>query len=205
MEWTEETISRLRALWDEGLSTAEIGRQLSITKNAVVGKAHRLGLPSRPSPIRRASASKDGTVEAKTESTKNNKKKVAKKEDATKIEEKELVADQEDKTKKKVAEKPSLKEKKSLSTSEEMIEPEKVKEPSAPPKKAETRKSGIPLVKKQKDVVLQFTRKASNCCWPIGDPGTKGFHFCGAEAIPGKPYCVEHAQIAYVKLRDRGS
>ena len=41
------------------------------------------------------------------------------------------------------------------------------------------------------------------CCWPIGEPGTKGFHFCDAEAIPGKPYCVEHAQIAYVKVRDR--
>ncbi len=53
MEWTEETISRLRELWAEGLSTAEIGRRLSITKNAVVGKAHRLSLPPRPSPIRR--------------------------------------------------------------------------------------------------------------------------------------------------------
>ncbi|NVN40949.1 GcrA family cell cycle regulator, partial [Ameyamaea chiangmaiensis] len=53
MEWTEELIARLRALWQEGLSTAEIGRQLEITKNAVVGKAHRLGLPPRPSPIRR--------------------------------------------------------------------------------------------------------------------------------------------------------
>lgn len=53
MEWNEDTISRLRALWDEGLSTAEIGRRLGITKNAVVGKAHRLTLPARPSPIRR--------------------------------------------------------------------------------------------------------------------------------------------------------
>jgi GcrA cell cycle regulator len=53
MEWAEETIVRLRALWDEGLSTAEIGRRLGVTKNAVVGKAHRLDLPARPSPIRR--------------------------------------------------------------------------------------------------------------------------------------------------------
>ena len=56
MEWAEETIVRLRALWDEGLSTAEIGRRLGVSKNAVVGKAHRLDLPARPSPIRR-----DGT------------------------------------------------------------------------------------------------------------------------------------------------
>jgi GcrA cell cycle regulator len=53
MEWAEETIARLRALWDEGLSTAEIGRRLGVSKNAVVGKAHRLDLPARPSPIRR--------------------------------------------------------------------------------------------------------------------------------------------------------
>jgi GcrA cell cycle regulator len=53
MEWAEETIVRLRALWDEGLSTAEIGRRLGVSKNAVVGKAHRLDLPARPSPIRR--------------------------------------------------------------------------------------------------------------------------------------------------------
>src|SRR5215469_9834581 len=56
MEWAEETIARLRALWDEGLSTAEIGRRLGVSKNAVVGKAHRLDLPARPSPIRRDGA-----------------------------------------------------------------------------------------------------------------------------------------------------
>jgi hypothetical protein len=47
MEWAEETIVRLRALWDEGHSTAEIGRRLGVSKNAVVGKAHRLDLPAR--------------------------------------------------------------------------------------------------------------------------------------------------------------
>ena len=56
MEWNEEAITRLRALWDEGLSTAEIGRRMNVSKNAVVGKAHRLGLVARPSPIRREAA-----------------------------------------------------------------------------------------------------------------------------------------------------
>ena len=53
MEWTEDAINRLRALWAEGHSTAEIGRRMGVSKNAVVGKAHRLNLASRPSPIRR--------------------------------------------------------------------------------------------------------------------------------------------------------
>jgi GcrA cell cycle regulator len=41
------------------------------------------------------------------------------------------------------------------------------------------------------------------CCWPIGEPGTKSFRFCDHDALTGKPYCAEHAQLAYVKVRDR--
>lgn len=52
-DWTDSDIATLRTLWDEGLSTAEIGRRMGLSKNAVVGKAHRLNLPARPSPIRR--------------------------------------------------------------------------------------------------------------------------------------------------------
>src|SRR3954451_9286048 len=53
MVWDDETIRLLRDLWTQGHSTAEIGRRLGVSKNAVVGKAHRLDLPARPSPIRR--------------------------------------------------------------------------------------------------------------------------------------------------------
>jgi len=53
-EWTDGRIRELRQLWSEGHSTAEIGRRMGISKNAVVGKAHRLDLPARPSPIRPA-------------------------------------------------------------------------------------------------------------------------------------------------------
>ncbi len=41
------------------------------------------------------------------------------------------------------------------------------------------------------------------CCWPIGEPGTRSFHFCDDPSEPGKPYCSEHAKLAYVKVRDR--
>ena len=53
MTWTPERISEVTRLWNEGLTTAEIGKQVGVSKNAVVGKAHRLGLPPRPSPIKR--------------------------------------------------------------------------------------------------------------------------------------------------------
>ena len=51
MSWTDEKIEDLKKLWAKGLSTAEIGRELGVSKNAVVGKSHRLGLKPRPSPI----------------------------------------------------------------------------------------------------------------------------------------------------------
>lgn len=53
-EWPTERVEQLQVLWAEGISTAEIGRRMNLSKNAVVGKAHRLGLPSRPSPIKRS-------------------------------------------------------------------------------------------------------------------------------------------------------
>lgn len=53
MGWTDEQVEELKRLWDKGLTTGEIGKALGVSKNAVVGKAHRLGLNSRPSPIRR--------------------------------------------------------------------------------------------------------------------------------------------------------
>ena len=51
--WTQDLIDNLGRLWAEGHSTAEIGRRLGLTKNAVVGKAHRLSLAPRPSPAAR--------------------------------------------------------------------------------------------------------------------------------------------------------
>ena len=49
--WTEERLKMLKALWDEGLSISQIGQRLNVTRNAVAGKAHRLSLPKRQSPI----------------------------------------------------------------------------------------------------------------------------------------------------------
>jgi len=58
--WTPERIAEVTRLWGEGLTTAEIGKLVGVTKNAVVGKAHRLGLPPRPSPIRRKGGGSSG-------------------------------------------------------------------------------------------------------------------------------------------------
>lgn len=60
--WNPELIDRLIALWDEGLPTAEIGRRLAISKNAVIGKAHRLALKPRPSPLKRPPVRRRATL-----------------------------------------------------------------------------------------------------------------------------------------------
>ena len=65
MEWTAKAIDLLRALWAEGHSTAEIGRRMGVTKNAIVGKAHRLDLPARPSPIRKEAGASPATPRRK--------------------------------------------------------------------------------------------------------------------------------------------
>ena len=151
MEWNEETILSLRGLWSEGHSTAEIGRRMGITKNAVVGKAHRLSLPPRPSPINRlpgrTTARPSRRVSGSTLPPLTANTVVS------------LVPDQG------------------------RIERSSVTPPSPSPVRASLRMSA--------------------CCWPIGEPGTSAFRFCDGDALHGKPYCRGHAQIAYVKLRDR--
>lgn len=53
MAWTDQMVEDLRAMWKEGLTTAEIGKKLGVSKNSIVGKVHRLGLSGRPSPIKK--------------------------------------------------------------------------------------------------------------------------------------------------------
>jgi GcrA cell cycle regulator len=143
MEWTEEAIAKLRTLWAEGHSTAEIGRRLSISKNAVVGKAHRLNLPPRPSPIRRHEGES--------------------------------------------APRPSA--------------PKRAQGPTLPPLSA-SMGTPVPALRAVMPTP-KYSQRATPCCWPIGEPGKPSFHFCNAASAAGKPYCEEHAAVAYVRVRDR--
>jgi GcrA cell cycle regulator len=171
MEWTDDTIAQLRALWAEGLSTAEIGRRMLISKNAVVGKAHRLSLAARPSPIRRAAAA---AVMAPMPPRRLSGPTL-----------------------------PPLSAPPSLAPSlAPALAPAPPPTPVAAPAAARVRPPVPPAVLAPVRAPARPVRAAA-CCWPIGEPGTPSFHFCGGDAAPGKPYCAEHAQIAYVKVRDR--
>lgn len=213
MDWTDETIARLRELWSQGLSTAEIGRQLSITKNAVVGKAHRLGLPPRPSPIRNRKV-KDGGETPSTETPRRKpptRKPAAPKAEASA----DLLAE---KTEAKPAAAKTDAPKPAPAKPSPALESIMASPPPRPvAAKVESSARVAPVAPEPRvpppvrpAPPPRFTasidrpaRRGPSCCWPIGDPGTPGFHFCGATPLPGKPYCAEHAAIAYVKIRDR--
>ncbi|MGF1275326.1 GcrA family cell cycle regulator [Acetobacter pasteurianus] len=196
MEWTEEIIAQLKALWAEGLSTAEIGRRLSITKNAVVGKAHRLGLPARPSPIRRNAKPKTAEkAEAPAAATPATAQTAT---PAQPVKQTEAAPTGE-----------TEKQQPTPSAPARSIPPAATASPVVEEKVAKKEKPAASSKSKPKAPLRSISdpepqkRRGPSCCWPIGDPGTPGFHFCGATPIPGKPYCEEHAQIAYVRLRDR--
>ena len=74
MAWTEQMVDDLRAMWKEGLTTAEIGKRLGVSKNSIVGKVHRLGLSGRPSPIKKKEEVENPVVEAKPLPTKKAEK-----------------------------------------------------------------------------------------------------------------------------------
>lgn len=142
-DWTFETVRRLRQLWAEGLSTAEIGRQLNISKNAVIGKAHRLELPRRSSPIGR------GAVNA-----------------------------------------PRRPSRPACPRPTRLMPPT----PIPPPVPDSTFREPPPAP-------IAVPRGKTPCCWPIGEPSHAAFRFCGADSMPGKPYCPDHCGLAYRKPR----
>ena len=60
--WTDERLEKLKKLWAQGLSISQIGEALGVSRNAIAGKAHRMGLPKRPSPISKPKAEKPKVV-----------------------------------------------------------------------------------------------------------------------------------------------
>jgi GcrA cell cycle regulator len=175
MVWDEETIRHLRDLWTQGHSTAEIGRRLGVSKNAIVGKAHRLDLDGRPSPIRREAA--------------------------------KPVTDRPPAYPRMAG--PTLPPLASANVHAVAPPPSNVQVLRSPPVIGPRPVTATPVVTPaaprpvMPSAPIQTRRSAPSCCWPIGEPGTKTFRFCDDTSLAGKPYCDEHAKLAYVKLRDR--
>ena len=200
--WDSNMLKKLKALVGKGLSTAEMGKKLGMSKNAVVGKLNRLGWNAK------ATEEKPKKSTAKKETAKAPAKKAAVKKADTKTTAKKAV--------KKTA--PVKSAVKKIAEKKKNANPAKVETKNVKtPKKAEKKETSVKVAEKpvvktaskktKKDLALHelliqhalqmANLKSNQCRWPIGDPDSDNFHFCGETVFTGKPYCYEHCRQAY--------
>jgi len=157
MSWTDERVDLLKRLWSEGLSASQIaGRLGSVTRNAVIGKVHRLGLSGR------ATTSRMKTHRPRTR-----------------------MANAKRPVKPRFAQAGNPAVRALYMDSEAYVPPAEEIE--------------IPLAERK---TIQTLTECS-CRWPIGDPQTAEFHFCGRPKVPLLPYCEVHARRAFQPVAPR--
>lgn len=194
MSWTDERVEILKRMWNEGQSASQIAKELgSVTRNAVIGKVHRLGLSNRVTP------------------------------GAEPVEEKsEAVPDPAVAAVASPAAPEPTPEMPAMADDDVMPDPE----PAAPPATVHGRRQIVPAgqplppqpsanevspealasvreveKKARKLTLMELTERT--CKWPIGDPATDDFWFCGLSAQPGKPYCEAHVGVAFQPMSAR--
>jgi GcrA cell cycle regulator len=205
MSWTDERIERLTTLWTQGMTASQIAEELGeVSRNAVIGKAHRLGLQSRPSPVK---PNDEGAEERDAAPAPQPRVEAAQAKPApaaaTAPPAGAPAADAA--PAQPVPPSPPQPQIRSIGpggfirqTPGEQQSPI----PPAPPRRLVPAKPSPEIA--DKTSLLDLNEKI--CKWPVGHPGEPDFHFCGAPANPGFPYCVEHCGVAYqaqIPRRDR--
>ena len=206
MSWTEERIERLKKMWHEGATASQIADELGgVSRNAVIGKAHRLGLEQRPSPVKPGEEKEVRKPAAAPPAAASAQAKAAA---PAKAEAPEAAP--------APAPAPAGHPQRRQLTPQELqyrsIGPggfirqgpgeQQAPIPPAPPRRLVPAKPSPEVA--DKTGLLDLNDRI--CKWPIGHPGEPDFHFCGAPANPGFPYCVEHCGVAYqaqLPRRDR--
>ena len=171
--WTEERVELLKKLWSGGLSASQIAAELgSVTRNAVIGKVHRLGLSGR----------------AKSAAQPATPRNAAPRKAPTRSPSHPMSGGQG------VSQG-------GMTRGANALAPQ-----YAPEAAAETEHTPAP----SEDVVIPFSERVTimdlreyMCRWPMGDPTTPEFRFCGGRSQTGMPYCTYHARIAYQPAADR--
>ncbi len=171
--WDNATLKKLKALTGKGLSTAEIGKRLGMSKNAIVGKLNRLGWNSKATgDVAPVKAPSKKPAPAKVAPVKPVKKSPSAKPEKTPV--------------KPVAGKKSAPAPKALPTPKSAV-----KESKSSPKNLAMHQRII------QHSLGMASLKPGQCRWPMGDPDSENFHFCGESVFVGKPYCYEHCKQAY--------
>ena len=180
MTWTDERVSLLKKLWMEGLSASQIAAELSggVTRNAVIGKVHRLKLsarakPANVSPRPKAAARPSAPRRPQSGGTMS---RPGASSGGSAAPRRTVSAPMMGAT--------ALK----MDTSAEMeVEME-----------LDTKTADLVIPVEERISLLQLSEKT--CKWPIGDPMNAEFHFCGRPSDEGKPYCDFHARRAYHQI-----
>src|SRR5690606_27423994 len=180
MSWTDDRVEQLKTMWTEGQSASQIAKALGgVTRNAVIGKVHRLGLSNR-------AAAKPA---APVEEAKPAAKPVAAPEPVV-----ETLAPPEVKVVAAPAPRP-------IHSPGGRREPP----PPTPAMVEEAQRTAETLAEMETKAkrldLLELTERT--CKWPIGDPATDDFFFCGLASQPGKPYCEAHVAVAFQPMSSR--
>jgi len=219
MSWTDERIGTLRKMWEGGATASEIATELGgVSRNAVIGKAHRLGLKARPSPVKANDKKKPAAAAAA-------KKPAAPAPAAAP----RAPAEPAERAPVEAAERPAPRAAAPAPRAEAAAAdgaapappPENLPKivsvgpggflrqgpgdqqapiPPAPPRRLVPAKPSAEIA--GKTTLLDLSDKV--CRWPMGHPGEPDFHFCGVQVNPGFPYCVEHCGRAYQAQLPRG-
>ncbi|UWQ04249.1 GcrA family cell cycle regulator [Aliiroseovarius crassostreae] len=196
MSWTDERVEILKKMWGEGQSASVIAKELGgVTRNAVIGKVHRLGLSNRTSGGAKA-ATKPAAKEKPAAKPAASKAKAAPKpKPAAK---KEAAAEADAPAATPAAEKPALPARKAIIPAGQPLPPQ----PSANEVSPEALAKVNEVEKGAKKLsLMELTEKT--CKWPIGDPATEEFWFCGLPVQQGKPYCDAHVGVAFQPMSSR--
>jgi GcrA cell cycle regulator len=199
MSWTDERIDQLKRLWGQGMTASQIADELGgVSRNAVIGKAHRLGLEARPSPVKGGETG-SGAGSAPAASAPAPERAVA----------------PTPRPAPTPAPAPAAPPPAPAATPQPIVRsigpggfqrqtPGEQSAPiaPAPPRRLVPAKPSAEMA--DKTSLLDLNDKI--CKWPLGHPGEPDFHFCGEPINPGFPYCLEHCSIAYqaqLPRRDR--
>ena len=180
MSWTDERVETLKRMWNEGQSASQIAKELGgVTRNAVIGKVHRLGLSNR---VGGKDEDDDGAAAPAPAA--------AKPEPAPRPEPAAAAPVASNVT--------PLPVRKAIIPAGQPLPPQPSLNEISPEALASVRE-----VEKRarKLTLMELTERT--CKWPIGDPATEDFWFCGLPSLPGKPYCEAHVGVAFQPMSAR--
>src|SRR4051812_37713956 len=205
MSWTEERIERLKKMWHDGATASQIADELGgVSRNAVIGKAHRLGLEQRPSPVK-PGEEKDTKKSTASVAPAAAPPKSAAKGDAPKSAPAAAMPVAPPSQPPSPAQRPQEIQYRSIGPggfTRQGRGEQQAPTPPAPPRRLVPAKPSPEVA--DKTSLLELNDRI--CKWPVGHPGEPDFHFCGEPSTPAFLYGVEHCGVVYqaqLPRRDR--